>query len=85
MPVTQCVKEGHGSPRFPIEASVSYKVLVGRNLGQAGKGRTIRISSKVVTFEPDREIPLGFRATNSHSAAGASAAPLYERARPPPS
>lgn len=57
MRATKYVAEGHGAPGFPIETSVSYKVLVGRNLGQAGEGRTIGISSKVVTFVPDGEIP----------------------------
>jgi hypothetical protein len=58
MPRTRYAK-GHGAPGFPFETSVSYKVLGAKNLGQAGRGRTISISRRVVTFAADREIPNG--------------------------
>jgi hypothetical protein len=46
-------------PKFPIETSVSYKVLGVRDLSRVGRGRTIDISSKLVTFVPERELPAG--------------------------
>ena len=59
MPGTRYTGKDHGAPGFPIKTSVSYKVLGAKNLGQTGKGRTINLSSKAVTFAPDREIPNG--------------------------
>ena len=49
----------HGLPGFPIETSVSYRLLGVRNLSKVGKGRTIDISSKIITFAPERELPNG--------------------------
>ena len=49
----------HSPPSFPIETSLSYKLLGVRNLSKVGKGLTIDISSKRITFTPARELPNG--------------------------
>ena len=49
----------HGIPGFPIETSVSFRLLGVRNLSKVGKGRTIDISRKMITFAPERELPNG--------------------------
>ena len=59
MQATKYVAEGHGAPGFPIETSVSYRSLGVRNLSKVGNGRTIDISSKMITFAPERELPNG--------------------------
>ena len=51
--------EGHSAPGFPIETSVSYRSLGVQNLSKVGNGRTIDISSKIITFAPERELPNG--------------------------
>ena len=49
----------HSSPSFPIATSVSYKLLGVNNLSKVGKGQTIAISSKLVTFAAQHELPSG--------------------------
>jgi hypothetical protein len=51
--------ENDTAPSFPIETSLTYKLLGVRNLSKVGKGLTIDISSKRITFTPERELPSG--------------------------
>ena len=45
--------------RYPIEANVEYRVMVGYGVGKACRGRTVRISSSQIVFQPESPIPVG--------------------------
>jgi hypothetical protein len=58
-PKKEAVWERSGALRFPIETSLNYKLVGAETLSRVGRGRTIEISSKAITFACDGDLPEG--------------------------
>jgi len=52
-------RERRSARRYPIVADVGYKLLEGREVFQAGRGKTVNISSKGILFETEPAVPAG--------------------------
>jgi hypothetical protein len=51
--------ERPASIQFPIESSIIYRLIGTRTMGAVGRGRTIDISSKAITFMAESDLPIG--------------------------
>ena len=59
LPKEKVAWERNGALRFPIETSMHYRLIGARTLSTVGRGRTIEISSKAITFTGDGDLPEG--------------------------
>jgi len=46
-------------PDYPVELDLDYRIVVDRKILDAGRGRTVTISSTTVTFKGDHQISNG--------------------------
>lgn len=45
--------------RYPIETNLEYEIVRGHEVLGVGRGRTVKVSSSQIVFQPESPIPVG--------------------------
>ena len=61
MPSFKQLRNSRPDRHYPVELDIDYQIVKGTKMVEAGRGRTVSISSTTVVFKVDHQIPAGLK------------------------